>query len=165
MGERHKVLRSPDGHPLAVHEICGIPATQLLKEIHMLTAIEIARVCHEVNRAYCKSLGDESQLPWEDAPDWQKKSAIKGVQFIIDNDNAAPSASHDSWLREKTADGWVYGPVKDVDLKQHPCCVPYEQLPPEQKAKDYIFGSIVRSIRATVAERLGDGVAGDRSPV
>ena len=29
---------------------------------------QIARVCHEVNRAYCKALGDESQLPWVDAP-------------------------------------------------------------------------------------------------
>jgi hypothetical protein len=44
--------------------------------------IDIARVCHEVNRAYCTSLGDESQLPWDSAPQWQKDSAINGVRFI-----------------------------------------------------------------------------------
>ena len=39
----------------------------------------IAKVCHEVNRAYCMSQGDGSQPRWEDAPDWQKQSAISGV--------------------------------------------------------------------------------------
>lgn len=131
----------------------------------MLSEIEIARVCHEVNRAYCRALGDDSQLPWDSAPEWQRRSAIKGVRFIIENDDASPSASHDSWLAEKKREGWVYGPVKDENLKQHPCCVPYEELPVEQKAKDYIFGAVVRSIRSGVAERLGDGVAGDRSPM
>lgn len=131
----------------------------------MLSEIEIARVCHEVNRAYCKSIGDDSQLPWDSAPEWQRRSAVKGVRFIIENDDAPPSASHDSWLKEKQQTGWVFGPVKDADLKQHPCCVPYDQLPTEQKAKDYIFGAIVRSIRSAAGERLGDGVAGDRSPM
>lgn len=131
----------------------------------MLSEIEIARVCHEVNRAYCRSIGDDSQVAWEDAPDWQRRSIVKGVRFIIENDSAPASASHESWLREKQAEGWVYGPVKDADLKQHPCCVPHDQLPVEQKAKDYIFGAIVRSVRSTAGERLGDGYAGDRSPI
>lgn len=129
----------------------------------MLNEIDIARVCHEVNRAYCKALGDESQLPWDNAPEWQKSSAINGVRFILANDSAPPSASHDSWLKEKVSQGWKYGPVKDPEKKEHPCCVPYDELPVEQKAKDYIFGSVVRSIRAVQGEKLGDGVAGDRS--
>jgi hypothetical protein len=29
---------------------------------------EIAKVAHEVNRAYCQALGDFSQPKWEDAP-------------------------------------------------------------------------------------------------
>ncbi len=125
---------------------------------------EIAKVCHEVNRAYCQAVGDDSQLPWDSAPEWQRTSAINGVRFILANDNALPSASHDSWLAEKQREGWVWGEVKDPEKKQHPCCVPYADLPVEQKAKDYIFGAIVRSIRAIDGERLGDGVAGDRSP-
>lgn len=129
-----------------------------------MNEIEIARVCHEANRAYCKALGDESQLPWEAAPEWQRTSAVNGVRFILANDGAPPSASHDSWLKEKVSQGWVYGEVKDPVAKTHPCCVPYDELPVEQKAKDYIFGAIVRSLRATMAERLGDGVAGDRMP-
>ena len=106
----------------------------------------IAAVCHDVNRAYCESQDDHSQPNWEDAPDWQRDSAIAGVRFAIDNPNAKPSDSHESWLAQKRADGWAFGPIKDPERKQHPCFVPYEELPPAQKAKDYIFLAIVRAL-------------------
>lgn len=106
----------------------------------------IARVCHEVNRAYCAALGDHSQPVWEDAPDWQRQSALKGVEHMLGNPEAKPSDSHESWLAEKRADGWKWGPVKDPDKKEHPCFVPFDELPPEQKAKDYIFQAVVRAI-------------------
>lgn len=102
----------------------------------------IAKVCHEANRAYCAALGDLSQPSWEDAPDWQKQSAINGVQFHYANPMAQPSDSHVAWLAQKEADGWKYGPVKDPDKKEHPCFVPYDELPVEQRAKDYIFRAI-----------------------
>lgn len=107
---------------------------------------DIAKVCHEANRAYCQALGDDSQLPWDDAPQWQRTSVINGVNFHIDNPDAKPSDSHNSWLAEKVADGWTYGPVKDPELKQHPCFVPYDQLPADQRAKDFIFMAIVRAM-------------------
>lgn len=44
---------------------------------------QIARVCHEVNRAYCQALGDDSQPAWEDAPQWQRDSALLGVQLLL----------------------------------------------------------------------------------
>lgn len=106
----------------------------------------IARVCHEVNRAYCTALGDDSQQSWELAPDWQKESARKGVEFIIDNPDTTPEQSHESWMAQKKADGWIYGTMKDPELKIHPCMVPYHELPQEQRAKDYIFGAIVRAM-------------------
>jgi hypothetical protein len=52
-------------------------------------------------------------------------------------------ATHESWLREKVADGWVYGPTKDPARKQHPCLVPFAELPREQQAKDYLFRAVV----------------------
>lgn len=111
----------------------------------------IAKTCHEANRAYCASLGDFSQLYWEDAPGWQRESAIKGVAFILENPNASPAASHESWLSEKEADGWKWGPEKDPVHKIHPCFVPYDQLPQAQKSKDYIFGAIVRAMASGVS--------------
>lgn len=110
----------------------------------MLTK-DIVRLAHEVNRAYCQALGDNSQMPWDDAPDWQKESAINGVNFHMKNPNANPEESHANWLKEKFEQGWTYSEVKDAEKKTHPCCLPYDELPVEQKAKDYIFRAIVRT--------------------
>lgn len=106
----------------------------------------IARVAHEVNRAYCQSLGDASQAPWDDAPEWQRTSAVNGVRYHLSNPNATPERSHETWLEEKVAAGWVYGPVKNADKKEHPCCLPYAQLKESDKAKDFIFSAVVREL-------------------
>jgi hypothetical protein len=107
---------------------------------------KIARVAHEANRAWCAANGDHSQPAWEDAPEWQRRSAINGVTFNIENPQAPASASHDSWLAEKRDAGWTYGPVKDPERKQHPCFVPFDELPDVQKAKDHLFKSIVTAL-------------------
>lgn len=107
----------------------------------------IAKVCHEVNKAYCEAMGDTSQPEWANAPDWQKSSAINGVEFHLKNPTAQPSASHDSWMEQKKAEGWKYGPEKNPEKKEHPCYVPYEELPAEQKAKDFIFRQVIHSLK------------------
>lgn len=107
---------------------------------------EIARVCHEVNRAYCQAMGDNSQLPWAMAPQWQKDSAVNGVRLHVGHPELGPQASHEGWLKEKEAAGWKYGPVKDADKKEHPCMVPFDQLPKEQQAKDFIFRAVVHAL-------------------
>lgn len=107
----------------------------------------IARVCHEANRAYCAGIGDNSQVAWADAPQWQRDSAVTGVQFNLANPDAPASASHDSWLAEKERTGWRYGEVKDPEAKTHPCFVPYEQLPVEQQKKDALFKAVVAALR------------------
>ncbi len=103
----------------------------------------IAAACHEANRALCLSQGDNSQEHWEDAPEWQRESAINGVRFKLGNLKATPEDMHNNWSKEKLADGWVYGEVKDVVNKTHPCLVDYDQLPAFQRVKDELFSSIV----------------------
>lgn len=111
-----------------------------------LSITDVAEMCHEANRVYCRMIGDYSQFPWADAPEWQKASAIDGVKYRIANRNGHPSDSHVNWLRHKLSDGWKYGPVKDPIKKEHPCCVPFNELPPEQQVKDYLFASVVMSV-------------------
>lgn len=107
-----------------------------------------ARAAHEVNRAYCVALGDHSQVTWDDAPQWQHASALSGVDGVFAGNG--PEQSHENWLADKRADGWKYGAVKDPDKKEHPCFVPYSELPPEQKQKDHLFVSTVRSVAAAL---------------
>lgn len=107
---------------------------------------KIAKICHELNRVYCQTIGDNSQVSWEASPEWQKNSAITGVNYHINNINSSPADSHNSWLKEKQETGWKYGPIKDADKKEHPCFVPYAELPIEQKIKDYLFCSVVKTL-------------------
>ena len=128
-----------------VWELEGYLLQEFLHSSRKIDA-SVARICHEVNRAYCEALGDTSQVSWEDAPQWQRDSAELGVALHINHPEAGPEASHASWMRQKIDDGWVYGPVKDADKKEHPCMVPFDQLPVEQQAKDYIFKAIVNGL-------------------
>lgn len=112
-----------------------------------MTVDEIAQVCHEANRAYCMTLGDFSQIEWWGCPDWQRDSARAGVQGILDGSITSPRESHESWLRVKEADGWKFGPVKDAEKKEHPCFVPYDDLPAAQKVKDALFNAVVAALR------------------
>ena len=107
---------------------------------------EIAKVCHEVNRAYCAALGDHSQPAWDDAPDWQKSSAMLGVKLHRENPDAGPQASHESWMAQKLAEGWKYGPEKNPETKEHHCIVPFDALPQAQQAKDFIFRAVVHAL-------------------
>lgn len=102
----------------------------------------VARLCHQVNKAYCESIGDYTQVDWDEAPDWQRNSAIEGVVHHIENDDITPEDSHNNWLAEKTRNGWLWGKKKDAELKTHPCIIPYSELPIKQKSKDYIFKAI-----------------------
>lgn len=103
-----------------------------------------ARATHEANRAYCLALGDTSQPAWEDAPEWQRSSAVNGIKGVLAGNG--PEESHQSWLAEKEAAGWKFGPVKNPDAKEHPCFVPYAELPASQKQKDHVFVGVATAM-------------------
>jgi hypothetical protein len=111
---------------------------------------QIARVCHSANVAYCRTLGDDSHNVWESAPDWQRETVAKGVEFHLDNPGALPSASHESWLTAKQREGWRYGEEKDQVKKTHPCFMPFKELPREQQLKDVLLSAIVNALRELV---------------
>jgi len=115
-----------------------------------LTEVALARVCHDANRAYCLGLGDTSQESWDDAPEWQRRSAIDGVRYHLDNPGLGYWQGHERWRQFKESEGWTHGPVKDPAKREHPCLVPFEKLPLEQQIKDKLFTSIVQALRGFV---------------
>lgn len=47
-----------------------------------MTPLQIAELCHEVNRAYCRiAMGDESQMPWEAYSELPPAQRVKDALF------------------------------------------------------------------------------------
>jgi hypothetical protein len=44
--------------------------------------------------------------------------------------------THDVWARRRMDEGWKYGAKRDDANKEHPCLVPYENLPESEKEYD-----------------------------
>ena len=133
----------------AIRDLMAKDDAQLFRDFYNSQTIKhmnyllIAQVAHEVNRAYCLGIGDTSQKSWEEAEQWQRDSAVKGVEYKANNLSATPEDQHEAWSQSKIADGWVYGEVKDAEKKTHPCLVPYSELPMDQRVKDYLFVAVV----------------------
>jgi hypothetical protein len=117
---------------------------------------QAAKVCHEALRAYCQTLGDSSLPPWEDAPEWQRESSRDGVRFQFAQAAAgidpSPSATHNRWLKQKRADGWKRGIAKDHQTKEHPSFVAFDDLPLEEKRKDYLFAAVCKAFSQSDAD-------------
>lgn len=43
---------------------------------------------------------------------------------------------HEIWAQTRIAQGWTYGSERNDTEKKHPCLVPYEELPEEEKVYD-----------------------------
>lgn len=116
-----------------------------------------ARAAHEANRAYCIAIDDSSVKtapPWDDlaTTEEHRASVRKGVVAALAGNT--PEQSHESWFAEKLANGWTYGPAKDPEKRQHPCMVPYADLPAAQRAKDMLFISSVRCMAAALGMKV-----------
>ena len=52
---------------------------------------------------------------------------------------------HENWALGRLNDGWTFGPVRDDELKQHPCLVEYDELP--ESEKDYDRHTAVETLK------------------
>ncbi len=103
---------------------------------------DIARVCHEANRALQNVLGEPCpSVPWDVVSEDTRKSVLQGVDLA--RQNGTPEEQHEVWLDHKLADGWRYGTVRNEVEKTHPNLVTYGNLPPRERLKDELFLAIV----------------------
>jgi hypothetical protein len=56
---------------------------------------------------------------------------------------------HDVWAQQRLAEGWRYGPHRDEGRKEHPCLMPYEQLP--ELEKEYDRSTALQALKAMLA--------------
>jgi len=112
--------------------------------------LEIARICFEANKQYCK----ENKLfyvldTWDELPSNIKESIVDGVQKVKANPKVTAKEMHDNWLKYKKADGWKFGKTNDAVNKTHPNMVPFEKLSKEEQFKDKLF---IKTVKAEIAK-------------
>ena len=79
--------------------------------------------CNETDKECCRSQSTDTgdvALP---------ESLMPLIEALAEN-------VHDTWAKGRIDEGWTYGPVRDDARKQHPCLVPYADLPESEKAYD-----------------------------
>lgn len=110
----------------------------LLPERYQAMVDDIAELCHETIRIYNESIG--TYIPtWSNLKKHQRRVSTYGVDWYVKNPTAGPEESHDAWLQRAELGGWKYGPVVDYEKREHPCLVPFLDLPEHEKRKEYIF--------------------------
>ena len=57
----------------------------------------------------------------------------KELESLIEN---MAKDVHEVWAETRIKQGWTYGKERNDELKTHPCLVPYEELPEEEKVYD-----------------------------
>lgn len=129
-----------------------------------MKAALIAMVCHTVNAAFCRAIGDDTQPAWADATEDIKASAIVGVEYKLANPGITPEQQHAAWMEHKAAQGWTLGEVKDAEKKTHPSMVPWDQLPGEQRVKDFLFQAVVDACK-DIPDAAAPAVTASAAPV
>jgi ryanodine receptor 2 len=57
--------------------------------------------------------------------------------------------NHDIWAQQRFRTGWTYGPARNDERKEHPCLVPYQELPESEKVYDRQMAS--ETLKAIIA--------------
>lgn len=112
-----------------------------------MKTLVIAAVAYGMNAAYCAAIGDNSLPPWDEATQEHRDRIVAGVQLHLENPEVTPEQAHERWLAAMTEAGWTYGEAKVIEAKQHPCMLPFDQLPLEQRVKDSLFRAAVHLLK------------------
>ncbi len=73
---------------------------------------------------------------------------VLGEDILSLSDVLAKSA-HDRWALQRLGEGWLPGPNRDDERREHPCLVEYEALPASERAYDHTM--VLETLKALVA--------------
>ena len=69
-------------------------------------------------------------------PDPMDLSLVDLPESLIQLSERIAENVHEVWAKARIDEGWTYGEKRDDIHKKHPCLVPYDELPEEEKEYD-----------------------------
>lgn len=76
-------------------------------------------------------------------------SAVKLNGDILALTELLAKHAHEVWAEERLRLGWRLGPRRDDGRREHPCLVPYEELPDSEKQLDR--NAALETLKAIIA--------------
>jgi hypothetical protein len=76
-------------------------------------------------------------------------SELKLGREILDLTERLAKNAHDIWARQRISEGWRLGSKRDDAKKEHPCLIPYEELP--ESEKQYDRNAALETLKAIIA--------------
>jgi ryanodine receptor 2 len=76
-------------------------------------------------------------------------SAILLSNDLLELTEQLAENAHDHWAKRRIAEGWTFGATRNDEARQHPCLVPYDELPDSEK--QYDRDTAIETLRAIIA--------------
>lgn len=76
-------------------------------------------------------------------------SKVELEDLLLELTELLAKHAHDLWAQQRIQDGWRWGAERCDVTRTHPCLIPYEDLPEEEKAYDRTLA--VGTIKAVIA--------------
>ena len=110
---------------------------------------EIAAVTHGANRVLQALAGEPISPPWENESELIQESVEDGVLTVLENPGITAEKIHNNWVDFRKSQGWKWGPVKDLDKKEHPDIGPWTALDINAQRKSKVFVAIIMALKET----------------
>ena len=78
-----------------------------------------------------------------------KTSNVQLPPEVLELTERLAENAHDIWAAQRFGEGWTHGPKRDDASKQHPCLVPYSDLPDSEK--QYDRNAAMQTLKAIIA--------------
>jgi len=111
----------------------------------LISRIELARICHNLNREIQKLSGEQVDPTWNRAAPWMRDLSVYHVNTILDNPTITPEEMHNTWATALYVDGWTYGPERVEASKISPLIQFYVDLSIYEKLKYSLYFATVKA--------------------
>jgi hypothetical protein len=98
---------------------------------------ELSEDLRDSNRAFAYGIADKMRsIGCIVVPTTLVDLQDSALIFSPDEVESLARAEHDRWCRDRIADGWTFGPVRDDVRKVHPSLVAYDEISEDERDKD-----------------------------